>query len=55
MVGERVRSDDGIVGVVQVVLPSRSLVRIIDNANSIQDLPLEVVSVIDGERPSVYL
>lgn len=53
--GERVRSEDGLVGVVQVVLPSRDLVRIRDNANSVHDLPLEVVSVIDGERPSVYL
>jgi preprotein translocase subunit YajC len=55
MPGERVRTEEGIVGVVIVVLPSRSLVTIADNSGMEHEVPIESVSVIDGDRPMVYL
>jgi hypothetical protein len=55
LAGERVRTEEGLVGVVVVVLPSRSVVVIEDNAGMQHEVPIESVSVVDGDRPMVYL
>jgi len=55
MMGEKARTEDGIRGVVVLVLPSRSLV-ILEDRNGLQhEVPLESVSVVDGGERSVYL
>jgi hypothetical protein len=53
--GERVRTDEDLVGVVVVVLPSRNLVVIEDNRKMQHEVALESCSVVDGDRPLVYL
>jgi len=53
--GERVRTDEGIVGVVVLVLPSRSLVIVEDNSGMQHEIAVESCSIIDGDRPLVYL
>lgn len=55
IVGERVRTEEGLVGVVVIVLPVRSVVLVRDNSGLEHEVPIESVSVIDGDRPMVYL
>lgn len=55
LAGERVRTDDGIVGVVVLVLPSRHSIIIKDNAGMEHHAPIEGCEVVDGQRPLVYL
>jgi hypothetical protein len=50
MTGERVRADDGFVGVVVLVLPGRGLVLVEDDSGMHHEIPLEGVSVVDGDR-----